>query len=217
MIKGIIFDLDGTLLDTLSDIATGVNEAIAKWGCEPYSDEEVKTFIGNGVHNLMRLALENQGVYRYVDEAVERFKEIYGEKYNVKTQPYDKIKDVIQYAKEKDLALGVCSNKPNPLTQLLIAEHFAEDFDFVLGEVDFIERKPAPDMAFEVAANLGVKPAEILFVGDSTVDVETARNAKMIMAAMTYGFNDKDKLEAENPHYLVDDAQALLKIVKALV
>ena len=88
MIKAVIFDLDGTLLDTLSDIANSVNEAIAPLGCDPYDDETVKTFIGNGVVNLVRLALEKQGIYKHVDETVERFREHYSENYNIKTKPY---------------------------------------------------------------------------------------------------------------------------------
>ncbi len=216
MIKAVIFDLDGTLLDTLSDIANSLNEAIASLGCDPYDDETVRSFIGNGVVNLVRLALENQGIYKHVDDTVTRFREIYSEKYNIKTKPYKDIELVLEKAKAMGLALGVCSNKPNPLTQLLIAEHFNDTFDFVLGEVDFIARKPAPDMALEVAANLGALPREVLFVGDSTVDVQTAKSAKMIMAAMSYGFNDKAILEAAEPHYILDDAQALLKVIEAL-
>ncbi len=216
MIKAVIFDLDGTLLDTLSDIANSLNEALVQQGFEAYEERIVRQFIGRGVVESVKSALNKQGIYDSVDETVQRFREIYSEKYNIKTKPYKDIELVLERAKAMGLALGVCSNKSNSLTQLLITEYFDDTFDFVLGAVDFIVRKPAPDMALEVAANLGVLPREVLFVGDSVIDVQTAKSAKMIMAAMSYGFNDKDVLEAAEPHYVLDDAQALLRVIEAL-
>lgn len=218
MFKAIIFDLDGTLLDTISDLSSSLNAALQEVNQDEYTDEQVVTFVGNGMRRLVDLALRERATSQEIDHVLERFKAHYANKYNEKTKPYPDIVDVVYKAKELGYALGVCSNKANEYVQQLIAHHFKEDtFDFVLGEVDFIERKPAPDMAFEVAANLGVSPRECLFVGDSIVDIKTAKAANMPIVAMTYGFNSLDKLLAENPEYTADNAKELLRIIEALV
>lgn len=217
MIEAIIFDLDGTLLDTVSDLASSLNQALKEIDHQTYSDEEVMGFVGNGVRRLVDLALNERASNKEIDQVLERFQMHYSELYNDKTKPYDGIVDVVYKAKELGFALGVCSNKPNVYVQQLIAKHFKEDtFDFVLGEVDFIDRKPAPDMALEVAANLGVDPRNCLFVGDSIVDVQTAKNANMPICAVTYGFQSEEKLLSENPEYTVHDVHGVLKIIEAL-
>jgi|SRR5690554_2440060 len=218
MFKAIIFDLDGTLLDTISDLTSSLNAALKEVNQDEYTDEQVITFVGNGMRRLVDLALHEKASNQEIDHVLERFKFHYAQNYNVKTKPYPNIVDTVYQAKELGFALGVCSNKANEYVQQLMSHHFKEDtFDFVLGEVEFIERKPAPDMALEVAANLGVAPRECLFVGDSTVDIQTAKAANMPIVAMTYGFNSEEKLLSENPEYTADNANELLRIIKALV
>lgn len=217
MIQGIIFDLDGTVLDTIDDLTDSLNHALNEVGVEGYPPETVVTFIGNGMVRLVELALKNRQSNVDVDVVVEKFKAHYAINYNNKTKAYPQLKEVIEHAKRLGFLLGVCSNKPNAFVQVLIAEHFAKDtFDFVLGEVEFIERKPSPDMALEVAANLGLDPSECLFVGDSIVDIATAKAAKMPICAVTYGFNSEAMLLKENPEYLVNDVAGLNQIIRTL-
>lgn len=217
MIKGIIFDLDGTILDTINDLTDSINHALNEVGVKGYDSDTITTFVGNGVASLVGLALSNRQSVHDVSEVVEKFKEHYTTNYNNKTVKYPNIKEVIEYAKKSGFLLGVCSNKPNAFVQVLIDEHFAKDtFDFTLGEVSYINRKPSPDMALEVADNLGLSPRECLFVGDSTVDVKTAKAAKMPVCAVTYGFNSEEMLQKENPEYIVNDVAGLEKIIIAL-
>lgn len=217
MIKGIIFDLDGTILDTIDDLTDSLNQALGEVNVKGYDAQTVVTFVGNGMFKLVELALRNRQSVQDVAEIVEKYKKHYAANYNNKTKAYTDIKEVIEYAKESGFILGVCSNKPNPFVQELIVEHFGKDtFKFILGEVPFIERKPAPDMALEVAANLGLSPNECLFVGDSTVDIKTARAAKMPVCAVTYGFNSEEMLLKENPDYTVNDVAGLKQVIHAL-
>lgn len=217
MIEGIIFDLDGTLMDTIDDLTDSLNYALDQVNVKGYTSDVVVTFVGNGMRRLVELALNNRQSVQDVDKVMDIFKTHYATNYNHKTKVYPDLKEVVDMAKKSGFYLGVCSNKPNGFVQHLIAEHFDEDtFDFVLGEVDFIERKPAPDMALEVAANLGLKSHECLFVGDSIVDIKTAKAAKMPICAVTYGFNSEEMIVAANPEYIVNDVAGLKKIIQAL-
>lgn len=217
MIKGIIFDLDGTMLDTIHDLTDSLNYALNEVDVKGYDTDTVTTFVGNGVVKLVELALVNRQSTKDVEAVVEKFREHYAINYNNKTTAYPNLKEVVEYAKDSGFLLGVCSNKPNAFVQVLIEEHFAEDtFDFVLGEVPYIDRKPSPDMALEVADNLGLSPRECLFVGDSTVDIKTAKAAKMPICAVTYGFHSEEMLLKEEPEYTVNDVAGLEKIIRAL-
>jgi phosphoglycolate phosphatase len=218
MIKGIIFDLDGTLLNTIEDLADSLNQALQDVNHSTYTNEVVQSFIGNGMYRLVDLALNERATQQEIEQVLELFKEHYAKRYTNKTTLYPNMKLVVMTAKERGLKLGVCSNKANKYVQPLIDLHFGSDvFDFVLGEVDYIPRKPDPSMALEVCENLGLKTDECLFVGDSTVDIKTAHAAKMPVCAVTFGFNDEESLLKENPEYIAHDALELKNIIESVV
>lgn len=217
MIKGIIFDLDGTLLNTIEDLTDSLNHALKEVNQPTYTSEVVQSFIGNGMYRLVDLALKERATQQEIEHVMELFKEEYAKRYTNKTLPYPNIKLVVKTSKEFGLKLGVCSNKANKYVQPLIDFHFGEDvFDFLLGEVDYIPRKPDPAMALEVCENLGLSTDECLFVGDSIVDIKTARSAKMPVCAVTFGFSDKEVLEKENPEYIAHDALELKSIIETV-
>ncbi len=218
MIKGIIFDLDGTLLDTIEDLADSVNAALSEVGKPGHDTAKVQSFVGNGMVRLVERALGEPFDPELVEQVLARFKEHYARLYTNKTVPYPGLKDVVDISKAWGLKLGVCSNKANKYVKPLIDLHFgSETFDFVLGEVDYIPRKPDPAMALEVAANMGVRPSECLYVGDSTVDIQTGKAAAMPVCAVSYGFQSEALLETFEPHYMVHDADGLLGLIKALI
>ena len=218
MIKGIIFDLDGTLLNTIDDLADSLNQALQEVGQPIYTSEVVQSFIGNGMYRLVELALKERATQQEIEHVLELFKENYAKRYTNKTFPYPNMQHVVKTAKQLGLKLGVCSNKANKYVQPLIDLHFGSDnFDFALGEVDYIPRKPDPAMALEVCENLGLKTNECLFVGDSTVDIKTAHAAKMPVCAVTFGFSDEESLLKESPEYIARDALELKNIVESLV
>jgi phosphoglycolate phosphatase len=216
MIKGIIFDLDGTLLNTIEDLADSLNQALEEVGQSTYTKEDVQSFIGNGMYRLVDLALKERATQQEIEHVLELFKENYAKHYMSKTFPYPSMQHVVKTAKELGLKLGVCSNKANKYVQPLIDFHFGSDvFDFVLGEVDYIPRKPDPAMALEVCENLGLRTDECLFVGDSIVDIKTAHAAKMPVCAVTFGFSDEERLLKERPEYIVHNALELKKIIES--
>ncbi len=217
MIKGIIFDLDGTLLNTIEDLADSLNQALEEVNQPTHAHDVIQSFIGNGMYRLVELALNEKASSQEIEHVLTLFKKNYAQRYTNKTIPYPDVQYVVEQVKRLGYKLGVCSNKANQYVKPLIEMHFkADTFDFILGEVDYIPRKPDPAMALEVSENLELKPHECLFVGDSIVDIKTAQAAKIPVCAVTYGFNDKTALLKEQPDYIVDDALSLLDLIKTI-
>ena len=202
MTTGILFDLDGTLLDTLDDLHNAVNHTMTQFGCPTRTREEVRHFVGNGVDHLIRLSLPGKADDPDFDTVCAAYRSYYNAHTQDKTAPYPGILDAL-----KELAaeypVAVVSNKPDTAVKLLCQDYFGPIY--ALGQRSDIPRKPAPDMLFHAMAAIGIE--RCIYVGDSEVDVLTAKNAGIPCLSVTWGFRDKDTLaEAGATHYCSDPA-----------
>ncbi len=220
MIKCCVFDLDGTLLNTLTTITYYVNLTTAKRDIAPITEEECKRFVGNGALNLMRRTLESKGI-NDEDLCRELWQE-YMEEYNVDsmylTVPYDGIPELLSALKEKKIILGVLSNKQDSSTRDVVEKIFPGVFDAVRGDCsDSVPLKPAPDALFLMMDKLGVKPEELLYIGDTGVDMKTgkAAGAKETVGVL-WGFRGRDELTENGADILVENPLDILSEVSRL-
>ena len=209
----VIFDLDGTLLNTLGDLAWAANEALAASGHPRRSEEEVRTFIGNGVARLIRRALPEGTPDEEIGAVLKRFKSIYMENVNRTTVPYPGIPALLDHLKAKGIKLAVNSNKVDAASQRLCDTHFPGLLDMTLGEREGIPRKPAPDGAFLIMDTLGATPGRTLYVGDGDADLLTAQNAHIDCAWVSWGFRSREELEGIDIPRAFDSVEALEKFI----
>ena len=212
MNTGIIFDLDGTLLDTLDDLHAAMNHTLAQFSCPPRTREEVRQFVGNGVDQLVRLSLPGAESDPPVEEVIAAYRTYYNAHCQEKTGPYAGIPAALS-ALAQECPLAVVSNKPDSAVKPLCREYFGGIF--ALGERKETPRKPAPDMVWQAMAALGVE--KCVYVGDSEVDILTANNAGVPCLSVTWGFRDKDALLAAGGKYFCDDPRQLPDILRAML
>lgn len=214
--KGAIFDLDGTLLDTIDDLADSVNEALAALGHPTYSVFEIQQMVGNGFRNLLTRALpEAHRTDAEIDQAVQLFDAAYNRNYLKKTAPYEGILPMMDALAAQGIGLGVNSNKRDDYSKDLIYKWFPNlPFAGVYGEreAEGIPKKPHPAAALTIATDMGLAPEEVLFVGDSRPDIRTGHNAGMDCAGVTWGFRTAADLEENGADYLIDTAEELLSL-----
>lgn len=189
-----IFDLDGTLLDTLKDLAASTNYALRHLGMPEHSVDDVRRFVGNGVKKLMERAIPEGLNNPDFDETYRVFREHYLAHGLETTRPYDGIMPLLQRLKAADKRIAVVSNKFFDATQELCAHFFDGLVDVAIGEREDIRKKPAPDTVVEALRKLGVGKENAVYIGDSDVDVETARNARMPCISVLWGFRDRQFL-----------------------
>ncbi len=210
MIKLIIFDLDGTLLDTLTDITNSVNYTLNKFNKEPKTEEEIKYFLGQGPRYL----LENSfGEIENYDEVFKVYDTHYKIHQNDNTKPYPGVKETLEELKKTNLKLAVCSNKQDEITKSLIEDLFPGVFSHVIGTSEKFMRKPASDMPNHIMKSLGVTKKETIYVGDTETDMKTAINSNIRAIAVTYGFRRKEELEIFKPYKIIDNLKELLEII----
>lgn len=209
---GIIFDLDGTLLDTLDDLHAAVNHTLAQFGCPPRTREEVRQFVGNGVDQLIRLSLPGTDHDPDLEEVIAAYRAYYNAHCKEKTGPYAGIPEVLA-ALAKEYPLAVVSNKQDAAVKPLCREYFGTIF--ALGERRDIPRKPAPDMVWRAMAAIGVD--KCVYVGDSEVDVLTAKSADVPCLSVTWGFRDRDALREAGASYYCDDPRDLPNVLRAII
>ena len=214
MIKAVIFDLDGTLLDTLEDLTDSLNVALNQYGYPTKSMSQVRTYIGNGMERLVFLALNQPDDYKDVKEVYQGFKDAYANLYTNKSKPYPNVVSVLKQIQQLGLKMAVCSNKNDMYVWDLVKLHFPNMIEFAIGEKDGVIRKPNPMMVQMALDALKVEANECLYVGDSIVDIKTAKAINIPVVALTYGFNDKEDLVKEEPEYLIDEFIPLLEIIK---
>ncbi|MBQ2944994.1 MAG: HAD family hydrolase [Clostridia bacterium] len=195
MNKTVIFDLDGTLLNTLSDLADSMNESLRILGFSGYATEKYRYFVGNGVRELARGVLPEG---KKDDESIDRLLKIYNGIYTKnqfnKTAPYDNIKEAVTALKEKGFSVWVLSNKPDPNTKMIAAHYFGDLFDGVMGQSDAFPRKPDPAAALHILERTETAPENAFFVGDSSTDMKTAKAAGVTAVGVTWGFRDEPEL-----------------------
>lgn len=194
--QAVIFDLDGTLLDTLEDIADAMNSVLAEDGLPTHPIEAYRTFVGDGVRALARRTLPD-GVTdgESIDRFTARMREAYARNWNAKTAPYPGVPELLDAVVARGTKMAVLSNKPDDFTKLCVEELLPRwRFDVVVGHRDGIPLKPDPGGAIEVAALLGVAPQRILYVGDSGMDMQTAVAAGMTPLGVLWGFRSRKEL-----------------------
>lgn len=210
----VIFDLDGTLLDTLQDLADATNYALRKQGMPERTIEEVRQFVGNGVRLLMIRAIPGGEENPLFEETFALFKSYYGEHCNDHTRPYEGIMELLATLREKDYAVAIVSNKIDFAVKELSKLYFQGIVPVAIGEKEGIRRKPAPDTVFEALKELGRTKEEAVYVGDSDVDIETAQNAGMPCISVLWGFRDKAFLETHGASHYAEKAEEILKYVE---
>lgn len=209
MYKAVLFDLDGTILNTLDDLFYSTNYALEKYNLKKRTYEEIRCFVGNGVKVLIEKAV-GENHQHLVDNVILEFKNHYKEHSLDHIKEYDGIKELLNELKRKGLKLAVVTNKFNQAAQDIINKYFNGIFDIVLGETKELNRKPYPDMCNYVLKELGINPSEALYVGDSDVDILTAKNAGLKCISCSWGFKTKDELISFEANIIIDIPTELL-------
>ncbi len=215
MIKAVIFDFDGTLLDTLHDLKDAINLALIKNNyAKQYSYEETKGLIGMGTKTLCSRALSFTSFTQDdVDKLFQDFSSIYKQIQCNKTRPFPHVIETLDKLKEKGLKLAILSNKVESNTLIICDKFFKKGtFDFIIGQRKEFPLKPDPTSLKYLISLLEVKNDEVLYVGDSDTDMKTADNLNLKKVAVTYGYRDEDLLKTFNPDYLIDDFEKILDI-----
>ena len=210
--KAVLFDLDGTLLNTLEDLTDATNAALAHFGCPPRTVEEVRSFVGNGAERLIRLALPGKADDPDVAAVLEWYKTYYAAHSQIKTRPYEGILEALEEVK-REFPVAVVSNKPDNATKRLCAQYFGNVF--ALGESSACPRKPAPHMVYQAMKAIGAESC--VYVGDSEVDVRTAKNAGVPCLSVLWGFRDQDTLLEAGADHFCEKPADLLKTLKEMM
>lgn len=215
MKKLVIFDLDGTLLNTIADLAIATNQALAHYGYPTHSTESFRTFIGNGINKLFERALpEEERTQENILRIRSRFLPFYNEHNADMSSPYEGIKELLTELQTRGIQLGVASNKYQSATEKLIRHYFPNiSFVEVLGQREGVPVKPDPTIVFDILKKANVTQEEVLYVGDSGVDMQTAIHAGVDAIGVTWGFRPRTELEAFAPKGIIDKAEELLKFL----
>lgn len=214
MFNTIIFDLDGTLLDTLEDLADSVNATLAEFGFLQRSLEEVRAFVGNGAKLLIEQALPSGHSKEEFRDSYEYFKSHYFLNMQNKTRLYEGIKEMLDKMKERRYKMAVVSNKPDWAVKELCKHYFSDYLEVAIGDRDDVPKKPSPVSLMEAMRALSSKSEESLYVGDSEVDIQTARNAGISCVAVSWGFRPKELLENEKPQFIIDKPNEIFQFIR---
>ena len=209
----IIFDLDGTLINTISDLGQACNHALAACGYPTHKIEDYPRLVGNGINKLIERALpEEHRQEKTVLQVREYFVPYYDEHNCDLTHPYDGIPELLHALKAAGHQLAVASNKYQAATEKIVAQLFPGIFDIVLGEREDVARKPDPQIVWDAVGSLEAR-GDVLYVGDSLVDANTARAAGCTLVLCKWGFEAAEKLAAFQPDYLIEKPEEIIKIV----
>lgn len=214
MIKACIFDLDGTLADTLESMAYVANVILEKFSLKRLPVENFKYYCGEGANMLMRRCLKDAGDEELVhfQEGQRIYRDMFAEDPMYRVTHYPGMPETIKELKRRGLKLAVCSNKPHPAAVKVITQMFGSDFDLVIGQSQEIRRKPAPDGALKIADEFGVRPWECMYVGDTRTDMETGKAAGMYTVGALWGFRDKKELVESGADVLAEKPADLVKL-----
>jgi D-alanine-D-alanine ligase len=214
MYKLVIFDTDGTLLDTLDDLADSMNYVLARRGYPQRSRAEVRSCLGVGAEWLVRQSLPQGYSEEELRDFLEEYRPYLKDHSAIKTRPYDGMVDVLRSLKAEGVKIAVVSSKPDESLQNIMPLYFGDMIDVCIGDRAGLRKKPAPDLLLAVMDELGAGADETLMVGDSEYDIDAAHNAKVDSCAVTWGFRDADVLRAKAPGCMVDNAAELLRVIK---
>ena len=215
MNKLVIFDLDGTLLNTIEDLGNAANYALSQNGYPTHSLASYPFFVGNGVRNLIRKALpDDMRTDSIIESLLKDFKEYYNEHNTDCTKPYDGIEELLRNLQDNGVKIAVASNKYQQATEKIIAHYFGDiDFVAVYGQREGVNVKPDPSVVFSILSDAKVPKSEVLYVGDSGVDMETARRACVDSVGVTWGFRSEKELNEYHADMIVNKASDIFDIV----
>lgn len=212
--SAIIFDLDGTLLDTLDDLADSMNEALAELGFPCHPTDAYRRFVGNGVRMLAKRALPDDA---RDDKTADRLLGVYNSAYRKnccsKTRPYSGVPELLSELRRRDVSLFILSNKPEDFTADMVKRYFGDIFTEVLGNSERFPTKPAPDAALHLIEKYGIIKEHVLFVGDSDADMMTAVNAGIDGAGVLWGFRDEPELRNSGAAFIVTKPPEILDLI----
>ncbi len=215
--KAAIFDLDGTLIDSLADLADSANEMLTSYGYPTHDIDKYRYFVGNGSRKLIERCLptEKAADAAFVDEALANYKACYDRNLTHKTDCYAGIMEMLQTLQAKHIPLGICTNKHQSAADILVDKLFPKEmFMSVIGDCQGLPRKPDPKKVLLIADKMGVKPEEVAYFGDTSVDMDTANNAGMLAIGVTWGFRPKEELVEHGAKILIDSPMELFDKVE---
>lgn len=210
-VKTIIWDLDGTLLDTLADLKDSVNRTLTRYQLPTRTQEEIRSFVGNGVVRLLELAVPQGKDHPHFAEIYAAFREDYAENFNVKTRPFPGILELLEKLKNKGYQMAIVSNKVDAEVKKLANLYFQGLIDYAIGENEAagLKKKPDPDMIFEAVKQMNTAVEDSVYIGDSEVDIATANNASMACIAVSWGFRSIEELKKANAQKIAQDIEML--------
>jgi phosphoglycolate phosphatase len=204
--KLVIFDLDGTLLDTLTDLANAANQTLAQWHFPEHPINDYKYFIGDGVYKLIERALpEDQRSPAMINHVVDRFKINYFNKQTDQTKPYDGVMEILKFLSQRSIKMAVASNKYHQASLDVVKHYFGNDFfDIVLGQRQGVEPKPNPRIVEDILDFTGCCPSQTLFIGDSGVDIRTAIHSNCTAVGAAWGNRPKEELQNNGAQFILE-------------
>lgn len=217
MYKACIFDLDGTLTDTLDSMTYSVNETLKEMNLPEITSEQCQAFVGNGAWYLMEKAVSVSGEEHLsrLEEAMDRYGRIFDQNCTYHVVPYDGILSMLEAMQQKGIRLAVLSNKPHKQAVHVVEEIFGKGrFQIVQGQKEGVPRKPDPTAAISIAKQLGMTPDEVVYIGDSEVDVATGLAAKMLTIGVSWGFRKRQVLEEAGATYIADHPLEITKWIE---
>lgn len=214
-IKGVIFDLDGTLLYTLEDLYLATNFALKQCSLKERTIDEIQCFVGNGIEKLIEKSV-NPHKEKFA-QCLDEFKKYYNKHQKDNTKPYKNAVETLKKIQKNGIKIAVLSNKIDSAVKTLVEEYFPNLIDVIRGETDEFPKKPNPLNCLDIINKMGFKKEEILFIGDSEVDIQTAKNAGIVPISVSWGYKTKEFLKENNAVKIVDDFDELYEYIKALI
>ena len=212
--KAIIFDLDGTLVNSIGDIADAMNTVLSNRNYPTYDYDTYKTFVGSGVKSLVIKALPDTAPKQSeIDECLQNMMEVYSKNCTNKTKPYDGILELLETLHAKNIKLSVLSNKEDSLTKKVTKALLPEYLNPVLGLKEEALKKPNPEVALQICKALNINPEDTIFVGDTNADIQTAKNANMKAVGVSWGFRHKNELLKNGAEFILEKPLDLLKLL----
>lgn len=215
MKKLIIFDLDGTLIDTLDDLKNAVNYGLSTKNYPLRTREQIRLAIGNGVAKLVERSIPDGLANKDYDFVLQTFKKYYATNYKIDTYPYEGLYTTVLELRKLGYKVAVCTNKIQNVAEELVNDFFKDAFDFIQGETDGIKKKPDPEMIHIILNHFNVSKEETLYIGDTEVDEQTAMNSNVEYLLVTYGFRSKDELNKLCPKATtIDTSKDIIEYLK---
>ncbi|MDE8099288.1 HAD family hydrolase [Erysipelothrix rhusiopathiae] len=206
-----IFDLDGTLLDSIDDLGNNLNTVLLRHDLPTYDRAQYKKFVGNGMKKLVERALPSD--YEAFDEILEEYLDEYSRHYTEASVPYSKVCDTLKELNQRNIPIAICTNKKQEYTDGIV-KHYYDDIQFVatIGDTFDSKHKPDPYYPLAIASTMSIDPSLIYFVGDSDVDMKTAKNAGMVPVGVSWGFRSVEELREHGAKYIINSIEEVLDL-----